>query len=91
MGSSGTAPEDVQLTLLPLAAWSAVQLSPEGQLRRSEAGLLLGHQEATAAAAAQDGGSCDGGKHRLVSCRVYDASTGQLEAASVGQESKLSA
>lgn len=89
MGSSGAAPEGTQLTLLPLSAWSAVQLSPEGQLQRAEAGVLLGQQQQPGAAADAQGpgGSGSSSQDRLVSCRVYDAGSGQLEAASIAQES----
>jgi hypothetical protein len=40
---SGATPEGVQLTLLPLQAWSAVQLDSDGQLLRAEAGVM--HQQ----------------------------------------------
>lgn len=42
---SGAAPAGVQLTLLPLSAWSAVQLSSDGELLRAEAGVLHHHQQ----------------------------------------------
>ena len=91
LGSSGAAPEGTQLTLLPLSAWSAVQFSSEGQLQRSEAGLLLGQQHQQAPPAAAADASTAASKHRVVSCRVYDVGTGELQASSIGQEGKLSA
>jgi hypothetical protein len=59
-----------------------VQLSPEGQLQRAEAGVLLQQQQQ------QDGGSSSSSGKRLVSCRVYDASSGQLYEARMGQENR---
>jgi hypothetical protein len=41
LSSTGAAPLGTQVTLLPLGAWSAVQLGDDGQLQRAEAGLLL--------------------------------------------------
>jgi hypothetical protein len=75
--AAGGAPEAVQLTLLPLQAWSAIQFGPNGQLHRAEAGVLLG---------AEQQGDGSSSRERLVSCRLYDAGTGQLQGASLGQE-----
>lgn len=80
--AAGGAPEAVQLTLLPLQAWSAIQFGANGQLHRAEAGVLLGAEQQG------DGGSSSSSssKERMVSCRLYDAGTGQLQGASLGQE-----
>lgn len=84
----------MQLTLLPLGAWSAVQLSTAGQLQRAEAGVLLGlhaQQQLLKGDAAEGAGGGDGGStsSRLVSCRVYDAAgAGSLHTAVLGQDSR---
>jgi len=77
LDAAGAAPDGTQLTLLPLNAWSAVQLTPQGQLHKAEAGVLLYK-------------STDGAElpsSRLVSVRVYDANTGKIDGASIGHES----
>jgi hypothetical protein len=41
LDASGAAAEGVTVALLPLGAWSAVEISSEGRLRRAEAGVVL--------------------------------------------------
>lgn len=77
--AAGGVPEAVQLTLLPLQAWSAIEFGADGQPHRAEAGVLLGAEQQE-----HDGGSSS--KEKLVSCRLYDAGTGQLQGASIGKE-----
>jgi hypothetical protein len=89
LDAAGAAPEGVQLTLLPLQAWSAVQLSPGGQLHRAEAGVLLSdtpQQQQQAEGA--DGSTAGSSSHRIVSSRVYDVSSGQLAEVDITQETK---
>jgi hypothetical protein len=41
LDAAGAAAEGVVLAMLPLGAWSAVELTPEGRLRHAEAGVVL--------------------------------------------------
>lgn len=88
--AAGAVPEAVQLTLLPLQAWSAVQLSPEGQLHRAEAGVVLTQpgSEQQQDNSSSSSSSEDDSSQRVVSCRVYDASLGQLQTVSIAQEAR---
>lgn len=81
MDESGAAPEPAQLTLLPLQAWSVVQLSPEGQLHMAEAGVLLSDPQQQQQQEGGNGGSAAGSSssRRIVSSRVYDVISGKLE------------
>jgi hypothetical protein len=77
----------MQLTLLPLQAWSAVQLSPEGQLHRAEAGVVLSdaHQQQQEG---HDGSAAGSSSRRMVSSRLYDVSSRQLASVDIKQEAK---
>lgn len=90
LDASGAAPDGVQLTLLPLQAWSAVQLSPDGQLHMAEAGVVLSdaHQQQQQQAEGEEDSSAGSSSRRIVSSRVYDVSRGQLASVDIKQEAK---